>query len=243
MAQKIHQILSASKGHSLPTDINGLYLPAHRQNLLLDVVEYCIGVRRQRLSATPWVSSLKELLCLSSLSKDRVISCLSPPFNKLHYFLQSWEPLPSLNWKDSSVSLNCTTTGSSFLDIIAKFQVFISWESPWAVSNLQRFLSIVFWKAWSINSYLCHYMQLSNMLRATILKGLPHGNSIQMEFRLFSHTIMDADFWAFFLFICNNDIEKQKYRNTQKGKKNKKLNGYYLDQTYVILIYHITAYN
>ena len=87
-------------------------------------------------------------------------------------------------------------------------------------------------------------MQLSNMLRATILKGLPHGNSMQMEFRLFSHTIMDADFWAFFyLFICNNDIEKQKYRNTLKGKKNKKLNGYYLDQTYVILIYNITAYN
>ena len=141
MAQKIHQILSASKGHSLPTDINGLYLPAHRQNLLLDVVEYCIGVRRQRLSVTPWVSSLKELLCLSSLSKDRVFSCLSPPFNKLHYFLQSWEPLPSLNWKDSSVSLNCTTTGSSFLDIIAKFQVFISWEQS-AISNASCPLSL-----------------------------------------------------------------------------------------------------
>ena len=213
MAQKIHQILSASKGHSLPTDINGSYLPAHRQNLLLDVVEYCIGVRRQRLSAIPWVSSLKELLCLSSLSKDRVISCLSPPFNKLHYFLQSWEPLPSLNWKDSSVSLNCTTTGSSFLDIIAKFQVFISWESPWAVSNLQRFLSIVFWKAWSINSYLCHYMQLSKLLRATILKGLPHGNSMQMEFRLFSHTIMDADFWAFFYYLFA--IMTLKNKNTE----------------------------
>ena len=212
MAQKIHQILNASKGHSLPTDINGLYLPAHRQNLLLDVVEYCIGVRRQRLSATPWVSSLKELLCLSSLSKDRVISCLSPPFNKLHYFLQSWEPLPSLKWKDSSVSLNCTTTGSSFLDIIAKFQVFISWERPWAVSNLQRFVSIVFWKAWSINSYICHYMQLSNMLRATILKGLPHGNPMQMEFRLFSHAIVDADFWAYFYLFAimtlkNKNIE------------------------------------
>ena len=43
----------------------------------------------------------------------------------------------------------------------------------------------------------------------------------------------------FFLFICNNDIEKQKYRNTLKGKKNKKLNGYYLDQPYVILIYNL----
>ena len=245
MAQKIHQILSASKGHSLPKDINGLYLPAHRQNLLLDVVEYCIGVRRQRLSATPWVSSLKELLCLSSLSKDRVISCLSPPFNKLHYFLQSWEPLPSLNWKDSSVSLNCTTTGSSFLDIIAKFQVFISWESPWAVSNLQRFLSIVFWKAWSINSYLCHYMQLSNMLRATILKGLPSPRKFHTDgiSAVFSHNYGCWFLSFFFLFICNNDIEKQKYRNTLKGKKNKKLNGYYLDQTYVILIYNITAYN
>ena len=65
-------------------------------------------------------------------------------------------------------------------------------------------------------------MQLSNMFRATILKGLPHENSMLMEFRLFSHAIVDADFWAYFLFICNNDIEKQKYRNTLKGKENKK---------------------
>ena len=138
--------------------------------------------------------------CFVSPAFPKIGSSAASPrlSNKLHYFLQSWEPLPSLNWKDSSVSLNCTTTGSSFLDIIAKFQVFISWERPWAVSNLQRFVSIVVWKAWSINSYLCHYMQLSNMLRATILKGLPLGNSMQIEFRLFSHTIMDADFWAFF---------------------------------------------
>ena len=63
-------------------------------------------------------------------------SAASPRLSiKLHYFLQSWEPLPSFTL-DSSFYLICTVTGSSLLDIIAKFQVFISLSSQQSLTLL-----------------------------------------------------------------------------------------------------------